>query len=271
MDVAKEPDRPARPQTPDLRFPMARTVAALILREMSTTYGRSPGGYVWAVLQPVGTILVLALGFSLLLRAPSLGTSFLMFYATGLLPLRMFQEVSANVGNSIAFNLALLGYPRVTLVDVVVARALLAILTQIMVCAIILTGIYLQQGIQESVDFGPVFLAFALSAFLGFGFGVFNAYAFFSFPIWKSLWGVATRPLMLVSGVFYTFEDLPRAIQDLLWFNPIVHVVGMSREGFYATYDPQYPMVSFVIFLALVPMFFGFLMLYRYGQSMLLK
>ena len=30
------------------RFRSARAVVALMLREMATTYGRSPGGYVWA-------------------------------------------------------------------------------------------------------------------------------------------------------------------------------------------------------------------------------
>lgn len=267
MEAAK----PQPPQTPSVRFAMLRTVLALVLREMSTTYGRSPGGYIWAVLQPIGTILILAVGFSLLLRAPSYGTSFLLFYATGILPLRMFQEVSTNVGGAITFNLALLGYPRVTLVDTVIARALLAILTQIMVATVILAGIYAYENIRESIDFGPVFLAFLLSAFLGFGFGVFNAYAFFSFPIWKSLWGVATRPLMLVSGVFYSYSDLPRAIQDILWFNPMIHAVGITRSGFYAAYNVSYTSVPYVLLIGFVPMFFGFLMLYRYGQSMLLK
>ena len=40
------------------RFRMVRTVIALMLREMSTTYGRTPGGYVWALMQPLGSIIV---------------------------------------------------------------------------------------------------------------------------------------------------------------------------------------------------------------------
>ena len=35
------------------RFQMGRTVVALMLREMATTYGRSAGGYAWAILDPV--------------------------------------------------------------------------------------------------------------------------------------------------------------------------------------------------------------------------
>ena len=36
---------PPGPQTKPRRFATLRTVLALMLREMATTYGRSPGGY----------------------------------------------------------------------------------------------------------------------------------------------------------------------------------------------------------------------------------
>lgn len=50
-----------------------RVIAALMLREMSTRYGRTPGGYVWAVAEPLGLIIVLGLAFELIAQAPSLG------------------------------------------------------------------------------------------------------------------------------------------------------------------------------------------------------
>lgn len=55
-----------------------RNILALILREMSTRYGRTPGGYVWMIVEPMAGIMLLAVGFSLLLRSPSLGISFLL-------------------------------------------------------------------------------------------------------------------------------------------------------------------------------------------------
>ncbi|HKL44966.1 MAG TPA: ABC transporter permease [Roseovarius sp.] len=258
-------------QRPATAFRMARVVLALILREMSTTYGRSPGGYVWAVLQPVAMIVLLALAFSLLLRAPSLGTSFLLFYASGLLPLRTFQEMAGNVGAAISFNRALLEYPRVTFIDVIIARALLVVLTQAMVTVLILAGIFMFEDIRESVDLAPIVTAFFLAALLGLGFGVFNCFAMFSFPLWKTLWGVMTRPLILVSGVFYIYEDLPPGIQEILWFNPLIHVTGIARQGFYSIYEPSYVTPVLILAFAVVPMVFGFLLLFRFGRSMLHK
>ena len=37
-------------------FASLRCVIALMLREMATTYGRSPGGYLWVMLEPIAGI-----------------------------------------------------------------------------------------------------------------------------------------------------------------------------------------------------------------------
>ena len=42
-----------------------RVLFALMLRDMGTRFGRSAGGYLWAVAEPLGGILLLALAFSL--------------------------------------------------------------------------------------------------------------------------------------------------------------------------------------------------------------
>ena len=123
------------------RFRITRAIMALMLREMSTTYGRSPGGYIWVILEQLGILLVLSAAFSLLLREPSLGTSFILFYATGFLPFKMYQDISMKTALCIRFSKPLLGYPTITFMDALLARFFLAVLTQVMVSYIILMGI----------------------------------------------------------------------------------------------------------------------------------
>lgn len=256
---------------PQLRFRGARSVAALILREMSTTYGRNPGGYIWAILQPTAVIAILSLAFSFMLRSPALGTSFLLFYATGFLTLRMFQDVCQAATAAISFNRSLLAYPRVTYVDTICARLTLAVLTQIMVSTVVLTGVIIYDDIKISLEFGPIVEAYALAVLLAAGVGTFNSYMTVAFPVYKTLWTIVTRPLMLVSGIFYIYEGLPMFAQNLLWFNPLIHLTALARTGFYSTYSPTFISIPYVVFFALVPMFFGFLLLYRYSKDILYK
>lgn len=43
-----------RPVSKQMPFATFRTVMAMVLREMTATYGRTPGGYIWAIIEPVG-------------------------------------------------------------------------------------------------------------------------------------------------------------------------------------------------------------------------
>jgi len=254
---------------PKLRHRTARAISALIIREMTTTYGRSPGGYIWTVAQPVALILVLSLAFSLMLRSPPLGTNFTLFYATGLLPLRMFQALSSNVGGALQFSKPLLGYPRVTFIDAIAGRAILTVLTQFVVSAIILGVINLWSHSSDTVTFERIFESYMLAIILGIGIGTLNCFLFTLLPVWRLIWGVTTGPLVLLSAIFYLYEDVPLFAQNILWYNPLVHVTGLARAGFFSTYNPSYISAPFVLTCALVPAFFGVLMLRKYGRSIL--
>ncbi|WP_430450396.1 ABC transporter permease [Rhodophyticola sp.] len=76
-------------------------MAALILREMSVTYGRSPGGYIWAVLEPAAGIGLLVLVFSVAFEAPPMGSNFAMFYATGMIPFLAYSGDEGAAGDQL--------------------------------------------------------------------------------------------------------------------------------------------------------------------------
>lgn len=180
-----------------------RVVAALMLREMSTRYGRTPGGYIWAVAEPLGMIIVLGLAFELIANAPSLGTSFLMFKATGFMVLQVFTVLGGQVGNALTFSVPLLRYPRVTWVDAVLARFLLNYLVVIIVTILILTSITIYDSLTIVIDWGPILIAMGGAALLGLGLGCLNCYLFMRFPVWNQLWRILTQPLFLISGVIF--------------------------------------------------------------------
>ncbi|MDP2740437.1 MAG: sugar ABC transporter permease, partial [Pseudorhodobacter sp.] len=148
---------------------MPRTIAALILREMATTHGRSPGGYLWAVLEPVAALSVLTVVFSLVLRSPSLGTSFPLFYATGYLPFMLFNDVAAKIAGSIKFSRPLLTYPSVNFVDALLARLLLTALTHVMIGYLIFSGIILLSDTRTILSIMPILVAFTMATMFGFG------------------------------------------------------------------------------------------------------
>jgi len=253
----------------DRRFATMRAVAALMIREMATRYGRSPGGYLWAVLEPVGAIVILAAGFSLLLRNPPLGNSFLLFYATGFLPFQIYQTVSLTVGRSVQFSRALLMYPAVTWVDAVLARFVLNALTVLLASGLVLASILLATDTRAVLDPGPLMASIGLALLVGAGVGVLNCVLFGLFQVWVQIWSILTRPLFLASGVFFLYDDLPAVAQDILWYNPLIHVVGLMRAGIYPTYAGDYLSPGFAASVGLICLFFGVLLMARFHRYIL--
>ncbi|CUH51503.1 capsular polysaccharide transport system permease protein [Shimia marina] len=250
-------------------FASFRAISALILREMSTRYGRSPGGYVWAIMEPLGGILLLSLGFSLVMRTPALGNSFLLFYATGVLPFSLYNMLSGNVMRSLFFSKALLQYPAVTWADAIIARFILTALTQLMVMFILVAGILLVTKTRVILEFNPIVVSVLLSMLLGTGVGVLNCAIFGLFPVWAQVWSILNRPLFIASGIFFLIDDLPPVVQDILWWNPVAHVVSLMRTGFYPTYRTEFVNITFVLTVGIVTLFLGIVLVKRYHRDIL--
>lgn len=252
-----------------ISFASGRTVMALILREMSTRYGRSPGGYVWAILEPLGTIVLLGIGFSLILRNPPLGNNFLLFYATGFLVFNLYQNLSVLIARSIRFSRALLFYPAVSWLDAILARFLLNSLTGVLAAYILLTAILASIDTRTVIDLPPVLQAMGLAMLLGLSIGTLNCALFGLIEVWDQVWSILTRPLFLASGVIFLYDDLPQTVQNILYYNPLMHITGLMRTGFYPMYNPQYINIPFVILFSLIPLFLGLVLLGRYHQDIL--
>lgn len=245
------------------RFQASRVVAALMVREMITRYGRSWGGYFWAIAEPVGMIAILSLAFSQFLRSPPIGQSFVLFYATGFIPFHFYAILSSQVSNSISFNRSLLSFPMVTALDAVLARSILAFLTMIVVTAIVFAGIAIIVAESFAVSLENLFLACLASSVLGAGLGTLNTVIFAYLPFWQNVWAILNRPMFIISGIFFTYESMPTAIQDILWWNPLIHVVGEARVAFYPIYDGDYIFLAYPFAVGIFCFLLGGVLLLR--------
>jgi capsular polysaccharide transport system permease protein len=250
-------------------FKSTRTVIALMFREMATTYGRSPGGYIWAVLEPVGGLLVMTIAFSFFLRAPGLGNNFPLFYASGYLPFIMYSELSGKISQSILFSRPLLFYPAVTYLDAIIARFLLNGLTQLMVFYILVVAIIMAFDVNVIISYGPILNGLSMTLALGFGVGLLNCFLFSKFPIWQRLWGIIMRPLMIVSCIFFLPESLQQPYRDWLWYNPLIHPISELRSGLYTTYDATWVSEIYVYGLSMIFGLLGLILLGRYHREIL--
>ncbi|WP_411958362.1 ABC transporter permease [Paracoccus homiensis] len=205
------------------RFASLRAIGALILREMTTANGRSANGYLWAVAEPVGGIVLLTVIFSLGFRSPPVGTNFAIFYASGLVPFMFYQTLSNKVARAIQYSKSLLAYPAVTFMDALLARTLYETVTQILVAYLIFAGIYFSMETRTDPQILEIMLSLAMALVFSLGVGVMNCFLFSAFDWWSSAWSILTRPLFIMSCLHLLhLRRYPAAVSGL----PVVQPAG---------------------------------------------
>lgn len=226
----------------------SEVVAALILREVRTRFGRNRLGYLWALIEPVVVTLTF---YAVLIIAnrgkPEAGMGLFAFIATGVLPFTLFTNTVTRVADAVASNKALLYYPQVRPFELVIARAALEAATFIAVFILVMAGDALvsrELAINEPL---LVIAGMLAASALGTGLGlVFCALAQVS-SLADRVRGPLLRPMFWISGIFFTAHSLPDNARDGMLANPMLHVTETVRAGWFSSYDAKYIDLGYVL------------------------
>ncbi|WP_208179558.1 ABC transporter permease [Sinorhizobium medicae] len=229
-----------------------RVTAALIVREMSTRFGSKPGGYLWAIFDPVAHVAMMTVIFQAIARTPALGLSFPLFFASGYLPFAFYQRMSSFMAGTVKANKALFSYPIVSPLDAIVSRFILQLMTDTLVSILILVMILELSGVAQPMDIAGMIEAAGAAALLGLGMGTINIVMFARFPLYEQIFGIINRPLFMISGVFFLPDSLPHPFRDFILYNPLVHIIMWFRASIYPEYRAYGLDKGYVIEFALV-------------------
>ena len=120
--------------------------------------------------------------------------------------------------------------------DTLFARLTLIALTFLMINGLVYGGLMLMGWAELPAHPERLLYAFGATCFLGFGVGTINALLYQRTQAWQHVEKLVARPLFFLSGVFYIPSTLPPEAVAVIKWNPILHIVEWTREGFYANY-----------------------------------
>jgi capsular polysaccharide transport system permease protein len=235
-----------------------RVIYALMLRETRTRLADSKLGYGWALLEPVLHIGMLSLVFAVMMRGrPPIGDKFFIFYYTGIIPYHLFVHTSSSMTNAIIGNGAVLQLPLVSTFDVVMARGLVEIVTDIVVAIILLAGFFAAGIGLLPHDLPALSASVIVVSLFGCGIGFINAVINAFFKSWDKIWAQLTRTLYFCSGIFYVPGMMPDWVRDILVWNPILHAVDWFRSSFFPEYEPHWLDRFYLTIVAVVSLAVG--------------
>jgi capsular polysaccharide transport system permease protein len=196
--------------------------------------------------------------FAVLMQGqPPIGTHFFIFYYTGLIPYHIFVHTSSGMSHAITGNGPVLQLPPVTTFDVIAARGLLEIMTDLIVAVILLVGFSAIGLAAMPDDLWAPSIALLVTAAFGYGFGYINAVVTVFFRSWEKIFVQVTRVLYFISGIFYVPGMMPDWARDSLVWNPLLHAIDWFRAGFFESYQPHWLDRSYLVILAILTLLGG--------------
>lgn len=227
-------------------------VRALVVRDLKVRYRRSSIGFLWTMLQPLLTMLVLTAVFSALFRFEL--PNYHVYALVGIMFWNFFSQSITSSMNSLRGNAHLITklpvptavFPLASVIAGVV-NLLLAMVPLFLL--LIVTG----QPIRPAVLFIPIAILIAALFTLGAGLLLSPLAVLFYDTI--ELVGVLLTLFMYLTPVFYPIAIVPERFQWVVRFNPIRSVLEVFRDPIYLGKIPPVSHLTVAVtvaFLALV-------------------
>ncbi len=230
----------------------------LLKRDLAARYARSLGGATWAVLQPLGQLLLFTFVFGTILKVPLLGeatSSFPIFLFAGLLPWLAFQEGLTRGTNALVEHAEFLKRHRLApalLVSVRIASALVLELVGIGLFLAILWS----RGEFAWQHCLWLFPALIVQGLLAFGLAGLLAPVQVLFRDLGQLLGLLLPAWFYATPIVYPLGLVPENLRCWISWQPLSSVVGAVRASLLGGLPP--PLAEFGAALGLGVLLAGF-------------
>ncbi len=230
---------------------MCDSIHALLFREMKTRFGPGNFGYLWALAEPIAQVAVFAVIFTLIGRTSIADVPIALFLITGILPYSFFAKALPQLSAALDANKALLAYRQVTAIDPVLARLLIETVTFILVYIIItLAMAWLGFSVIPDDPF-LLIVASGLLVCLTLGLGLIVSTIASYLASTSKILSMLMKPMFFISGIFYSATMVPESYWYLFSWNPIFHVLELSRDAYFASYETPVGSFGYLAMLSL--------------------
>ncbi|WNZ57229.1 ABC transporter permease [Microbulbifer sp. MKSA007] len=234
-------------------------IYALLVREMKTRFGKWRLGYAWMLLEPVLHIMVLVAVFSFLKDAFYPGVPTPLFMLGGIAPFLFFTHCFQKGLAAVESNRGLFNYRQLRPFDAVLTRVLLEFAIYL---ATIITLIIVFAWFGVTSPFNNFLLLVIVNIFFFcfcLGLSLALCVVGVKFPELAKLSPMLIRPLYFMSGVFFSLEQVPQEYHVYLAWNPILHVIELTREGLFKNYHGIFGSLQYLMGASISMLAFGLL------------
>jgi capsular polysaccharide transport system permease protein len=209
---------------------------ALFQREIITRFGQYRLGFIWMLVEPLLSVLVIGVLLGPIFGRTCTDMPFAFFVLNGKLLLNLFTGPINCGAAALTANVGLLIYPNVRPLDPFLARYFYELLTTFFAFTVFtLVGMWM--GIDISLSqLHTLAACYLLTWLMGCGIGLMIAVASAHYKELEKVTDVILAPLIFVSAVMFPITSLPANFQKFVLYNPLVHPIEQARKALFPFY-----------------------------------
>jgi len=236
-----------------------RVIHALIMREIITRFGRNNIGFLWLAIEPMLFAIIIVI-IRHLMRQHFHSVEIVPFFVIGYGNVMAWRFCVARGQKAIDANRNLLHYRQIRVQDIFLARMLLEVagvaisfLFLWLICALL--GLMTWPADPFLLVVGWFFCCWFAASF-GTLIGCLTEFT----QVVARIWSPINYASLLISGLFFQVDWLPKALQELVLWVPLVHPMEMTRAGYWGGSHWHYSMMFMTMVCMTMTLLSGLLM-----------
>ena len=209
----------------------ARVIWALVLREMTTRYGRENIGFLWIIGEPILFCGGVTIAWTIMRPSHEHGLPMTAIVITGYVPLTMWRHCISRAVKAYESNGSLLFHRQVTPLDIITARTILEVAGTIMAALVVSTVAVLTGFMEMPVNVGLLMVGLFYQALFCYASALLIASLSEVSDVVEKAVAVISYLSIPFSGAFLMVDWVPKSFQGILLWSPSVHNVEMIRGG----------------------------------------
>jgi capsular polysaccharide transport system permease protein len=218
-----------------------RVIKALMLRELTTRFGRENIGFLWMMAEPLlFAVLVGALWRAM--KGPlEYGVDIVAFAVSGYIPLVLFRSTVSRAISSFTANSSLMYHSQIKVLDILLVRFLIELLGHMMAYLLIALALGAFGLFPMPYDIGFLILGWGYYALFTLAVALVVAPLSEMSELLEKVMPVTLYLMIPFSGAFYIVSALYGDAATVVLYSPPVHGMEMMRYGVFGpSIDPQY-------------------------------
>ena len=210
-----------------------RVIVALMIRELTTRFGRENIGFLWVMAEPLLFATLVGTLYRFMIGDEEHGVSVVAFIASGYIPLTVMRNSFARCVNIFLVNGALLYHRQVKVLDFVIVRFMIEMIGGMMAYAAIGTILVAFDVFPVPANIGYLLVGWCLYMLFVFSVCLVIAPASETSEALEKLLPVTVYVAIPFSGTFNMASWLGPTARNVLLYSPFVNGMEMMRYGLF--------------------------------------